>query len=105
MVSQVPEMEHNDSHVQDQQDVDRIIYLNLKAVKGQEKLKIMGQIFLFILSKGPRDPMSSCVPDCFNVESDPLTCEEAMSSPNAFLFLKTSWMMKLLLSWAMVLGN
>ena len=84
MVSQVPEMEHNnDSQVQDQQDVDNDNILELRRSKRARKTRNYGPDFLVYLVEGSKDIFSNCVPYCFNVESDPLTYEEAMSSPNA----------------------
>ena len=83
MVSQVPEMEHNDSQVQDQQDVDNDNVLEFRRSKRARKTRNYGPNFLVYFVEGSRDTISNCVPYCFNVESDPLTYEEAMSSPNA----------------------
>jgi len=49
VVSHVPEMEHHDSQIQDQQDVDYDNILELRRSKGQDKLETIGRIFLSIL--------------------------------------------------------
>ena len=83
VVSQVPEMEHNDSQVQDQQEVDSNDALELRKSKRERKTKNYGLDFLVYLVEGFSDSISNCVPYCFNVESDPITYEEAMSSSDA----------------------
>ena len=83
VVSQVPEMEHNDGEVQGQQEVDSNDVLELRKSKRARKTKNYGPDFLVYLIEGSRDSISNCVPYCFNAELDPLTYEEAMSSSNA----------------------
>ena len=45
IVSQVPEMESNDSRVQGQQEVDSDDVLEHRRIKGQERQKIIGRVF------------------------------------------------------------
>jgi len=83
VVSQVPKMEHNDSQVQHQQQVDINDVLELRKSKRVRKTKNYGPDLLVYLVEGSRDSISNCVPYFFNVKSDPLIYEEAMSSSTA----------------------
>jgi len=62
VVSQVPEMEHNDSQVQDQQDVDYDNVLELRRSKRARKTRHYGPDFLVYLVEGSRDIITNCVP-------------------------------------------
>ena len=52
VVSQVPEMEHNDSQVQDQQEIDSNDVLELRKSKMARKTKNYGPNFLVYLVEG-----------------------------------------------------
>ena len=75
-------MEHNDSQVQDQHEVDSDDVLELRRSKKASKTKNYWLNFLVCLVEGSRDTISNCVPRYFNIESDPLAYEEAISSSN-----------------------
>ena len=76
-------MEHNDSQVQDQQEVDSNDVLELRKSKRARKTKNYGPDFLVYLIEGSRDSISNCVPYYCNMKSNPLTYEEAVLSSNA----------------------
>ena len=55
----------------------------LRRSKRTRKSKDFGNDFFFYLVEGSRESVFRCVPYCYNVELDPRTYKEAMSSPNA----------------------